>query len=240
MARTSPLLTSALFAVAAAVMVAGCGDDGDDTATDDAPGSSTTMPDDTSTSPPVTSVTGEAVGTGALDGLTLTAEVAVDGSSLVVTYRVDNGSEQPVVVADAVPVPQGNTHGPDSTDAWVTASSHGFVTVGKFPVVVPPETAEGTLPLSLYMRRVEPGGHMEGRIERAWPLVGHHPYLPPDQLPVPLPDPVESLRLCIGIDPSSPEIDGSPVVEEERHTWLAVPMDQLRETLCTEPQPLAG
>ena len=238
MARTAPLLTSALLAVVVSLLVAGCGDD--ETTTDAPTGSSTTMPDESSTSPPVTSATVDAVGTEALDGVTVTAELTVDGPQLLIAYRVDNGSDRPLVVADAVPVPQGATHGPDDTDAWVTASSQGFVTIGKWPVAVPPESGEGMQPLSLYLQRIEPGGRHEGRIERAWPLAGHHPYLPPDQLPVPLPEVVERLRLCLGVDPSTPEIEAAPVVEDAGRSWLAVPMDQLSTTLCTEPHPLGG
>ncbi|MGH9212608.1 MAG: hypothetical protein ACRD2C_18345 [Acidimicrobiales bacterium] len=216
--------------------MAACGDDddGDDQAdTDTSTGRSTVADEPTTTTPFATTL--EAVGSGELDGVTVAAELVVDGATLQLTYRLENASDRTLLVGDAVAAPEGATHGPDPTGAWVTASSQGFVTVGKWPVAVPPEGGEGIEALSLYMTQVEPGASVDGRIELDWPLQGNHPYLAPDDLPVPLPDPVETLRLCVGVDPLTPEREQAPIVEEAGRSWLAVPMDQLRGTLCTEP-----
>lgn len=229
--------------VAAAALTA-CGDGSSESSGGGAAGSdstttSTTGSPDVSDDTGATSTALSASGDGELAGVTLAGELAVTDDQLHIAYTVDNQSGAPVVVAGAVPEPAGSSFSPDATGAWVTASTQGFVTVGRWPIRQPDETTgDRGRPQSLYVVELDSGASLDGVVELAWPLEGRHPYHEPDALPVPLPDPVEALRLCIGVSPASAAADATdaaPTVEEGGATWRAVPMDELAGTLCTEP-----
>jgi hypothetical protein len=230
-----PLVVALALAVTG---LASCGDDdggADDDGTTGTTTRSSTVSEETSTTS-ATPAPLTATGDGALAGVTLTAELTVDGDVARIAYRLDNQSGQPVALADAVPVAAGSGFSPDPDGAWVTASTQGIVTVGKWPISQPTEAGgDRAEPQHLYLVRVEAGARAEGQIELGWPLTAHHPYYPADALPVPLPDPVASVRLCVGAEPLTPAIERAPVVQDGDATWLDVPMDQLTGTLCTEP-----
>ena len=235
-------VASAVLALVLATSSA-CGTSGTDTAARKDPTTSTP----TTGSPDVSDDTGAsapsmltASGEGDLAGVTLTGELAVGPGGLQVVYRLDNQSGGPIVVGDAVPVAAGSSFSPDPAGAWITASTQGFVTVGRWPIRQPDEVVgDRAPPQSLYLVRVEGGTAIERTFELRWPLQGRHPYFGPDDLPVPLPDPVASVRLCLGVQPVTAAVEAAPMLDEGDATWLAVPMDDLSGTLCTEPVPLA-
>lgn len=237
-------MASALLALVLLAASPACGTSGSDTAAGD-DDSTTSTP--TTGSPDVSDDTGAsapsmltASGEGDLAGVTLTGELAIGPRGLRAVYRLDNQSGNTIVVGDAVPVAAGSSFNPDPEGAWVTASTQGFVTVGRWPIRQPDEVVgDRAQPQSLYLARVEGGGAIERTFELSWPLQGRHPYFGPDELPVPLPDPVASVRLCLGVQPVTAAVEAAPVVGEGDTTWLAVPMDDLTGTLCTEPVPPA-
>jgi hypothetical protein len=217
------------------VGAASCGDDDDDAGTDTTT-RSTTVTEDPSTTDSGNMASLTATGEQDLAGVTLTADLVINGTGLTITYRLDNAGQQALAVADAVPEPQGSGFGPDPTGAWVTASSQGFVTIGKWPVDQSPEGGDRAEPQHLYLVRAEPGASVEGTITLGWPLRGNHPYLAPDNLPVALPDPVEMVRLCLGVEPLTTALEGSSAsTVADGRTWLDVPMSDLRGILCTDP-----
>lgn len=234
----TPVAVLAVPLALSLLVAAAFGSDGDDGNDDDRTTGTTTRSSTVSDEPPTsaTPTTLSATGDSDLAGVTLTAEMSVSSDAFRIAYTLDNRSDQALAVADAVPVPAGASFSPDPDGAWVTASTDGFVTIGRWPIRQPAEDGgDRSEPQHLYLVRVEPGAVADGVIEVDWPLRGNHPYLAPDDLPVPLPDPVETVRLCLGVEPLTPAIDGAPVVQEGDATWLDVPMDQLSGTLCTEP-----
>ena len=242
-------MASALLALVLPAASPACGTSGSDTAAGDDDSTTSTRPTSTPTtgSPDVSEDTGAsapsmltASGEGDLAGVTLTGDMVIGPRGLRVAYRLDNRSGGPIVVGDAVPVAAGSSFSPDPAGAWLTASTQDFVTVGRWPIRQPDEVVgDRGEPQRLYLARVEAEAAIERTFEMSWPLRGRHPYFGPDELPVPLPDPVASVRLCLGVQPLTAAVETAPVVEEGDTTWLAVPMDQLSGTLCTEPVPLA-
>jgi hypothetical protein len=226
------VVLAAALAVVLTVALTACGSsDNSDTSS-----STTGSPDVSDDTGAAASTSLSATGDGELAGVTLTGELAVADGELRIAYSVDNQSGGPVVVAGAVPVAAGSSFSPDAEGAWVTASTQGFVTVGRWPIRQPDEaTGDRGEPQPLYVVEVDSGSAVDGVVDLAWPLEGSHPYYAADALPVPLPDPVESVRLCLGVSPASAATDAAPTVEEDGATWLAVPMDELNGTLCTEP-----